>query len=350
MYTHFAHHYTSFIYLNSTIMADTTGNRVGKPIRTKRKSHRRLPMSYLNSPESLVNRVKQRNELLQTSTRKITDLVGVEIDLSSLTIDAHIPRPVEEAVPFNVRLSIGFMEFDESLLVGDIQMDYDWFEDRETLHEHVLTSCLEKLSRLGVQNLCRVYGCEVQYSQGYSSIQGTVEPAGFAIVSTKEAIKAWVNQPTKQIWSRSMTVRLVRLDGSKFHQGYRTWEEKMVEKQLERAQTAVAEALHNITLSDFKAGDTNASEVRSTRDTKKMSKGLRNMLRGRAQAGLLTAKDRRRLSEIPELSLHATMLAPRSVSLPAADIPDGMLSPSRATGDVVVSSEEDVTMEGMNGL
>lgn len=179
---------------------------------------------------------------MRTSKFKGTDPTRFEVDLSGLSIRTAAQSSGSKIQQFDVNLSIGFLGYDQCFLVCETKFEYDWLDDKEVFHEHILDHCAGTPDLFGVRGLCRIHGCEVQYRSGFSSIQGTVRSGAFAIIDTKEAFKNWIDQqiPTL-LWTRAMTVRLVKEDGTQFNQLFRTEKEAKAERQFD---TSLANASH----------------------------------------------------------------------------------------------------------
>lgn len=266
---------------------------------------------------------------MRSSDRKVNDLTSSNaIDLSGFSIQSSTSIPITSAPEscysgLEINLSIGFLGYDASYPAGTIRIDKTWLQSKEVLRRRIFGRSVRTLAIFGLVNDSRMYGWEVQYLLGYASLQGSVKPQAFAIIDTVEAFKVWIDQYTKEMSPmRSMVVRFVRKDGVPFDTSYRTNKESIAERNLTNSLNDVESALKAMSMSDIVEVKRDVAPIAREKTIRKTRSNQVNvMLKGRAEAGILSLRERARLARNSPPP-RTPFPSPRTPALRARSLPD----------------------------
>ncbi|KAK5086999.1 hypothetical protein LTR05_004170 [Lithohypha guttulata] len=188
-----------------------------------------------------------REGLMRTSNHIPVNLVNIDIDLAS--------EAIPELSHCSALLQLGFLGFDQQLHIAYLSLPYAVLTDMHELDKFALAVCGRKLRSLGILDDCRIYGYEVLYHNGFTWAKGRVRPGAPTLIRSNQAMLEWARQnlDTKTHWAKSITIRLVKKDGTPFSPSYRTEEERTLVGNVTAPPTTIVKTRHK-SLSEIEAG------------------------------------------------------------------------------------------------
>lgn len=182
-----------------------------------------------------------------TSNHSPVNLVDVDIDLAT--------EAIPELPHCSVLLQLGFTGFDQQFHVAYLSLPCAVLSDVDELDKFVLAVCERKLRSLGVLDNCRIYGYEVLYHNAFTWAKGSVRQGAPTLIKSNQATLEWARQnlDTKAHWAKSITIRLVKKDGTPFSPSYRTEEERTLLGNVTAPPTTIIKTRHK-SLPEIEAG------------------------------------------------------------------------------------------------
>ena len=195
------------------------------PFTPKTRKNARAKAERLEQREAdkIIQRMRLRMSLMQSSDLKVIDLVHPGLDISKLRVsdDAMHACATEE---IQTVLCLGFLGYDQDIKVGNHDLQPEHFPLLEHDDSFFLALARPLLVKLGIENECAVYGYEVQFRYGQATFDNSAEPGARVLIKAKEAFAEWAKQngSIELRWAKIMTARLVKKDGSRFDPSHQT--------------------------------------------------------------------------------------------------------------------------------